>query len=139
LTDAKESSMNTRPADTRDHSRSRTLTRSAIATLFTLTLAATSVGSAQANPAGAQSQLTPIVGQGSGLVIVSPTSALTNAFDARVEVNLHNTTPDTTFTVTRAIDTTADGARRSSVANPSTPGMPRSELTIDGSIHDLWL
>jgi hypothetical protein len=57
--------MNTKPADTRDHARSRTLTRGGIATLFTLTLAATSVGSAQANPAGAK-PTRPIVGQGAG-------------------------------------------------------------------------
>src|SRR5262249_57341549 len=63
---------------------------------------------AQADPTGDMSALTAVTGQGTGLVIVSPTSAGQGDFDARVKVNIHDAAPDTTFTVTRAVDA-ADG------------------------------
>jgi hypothetical protein len=44
-----------------------------------------------------------------GRVIVSPTSAGRGIFVAQVKVNIHNAAPNTTFTVTRAIDLPADG------------------------------
>ena len=44
---------------------------------------------AQAEPTGAQSALTAVTGQGTGRVIVSPTSAGQGTFDAQVKVNLH--------------------------------------------------
>jgi hypothetical protein len=65
---------------------------------------------AVANPTGAMSELTAVSGQGTGLVIVSPTSAGQGSFDARVKVNIHDAAPDTTFTVTRAVDVPSDGA-----------------------------
>jgi hypothetical protein len=68
-------------------------------------MAATPV--AQADPTGAQSALTVVTGQGTGRVIVSPTSAGQGTFDAQVKVNIHNAAPNTTFTVTRAVDHTA--------------------------------
>jgi hypothetical protein len=49
-------------------------------------------------------------GQGTGRVIVSPTSAGQGTFDAQVKVNIHNAAPNTTFTVTRAVDSPADGS-----------------------------
>jgi hypothetical protein len=102
--------MNTNPGTiTRDRSRTGALVRGAATMLFALALVAVSAGSAQADEAGAQSQLTPIVGQGSGLVIVSPTSRVSGAFDARVTVNIQNAAPETTFAVTRAIDRSVDG------------------------------
>jgi hypothetical protein len=58
------------------------------------------VSTAQADPAGAQSQLTAVTGLGTGLVIISPTSANQGSFDARVKVNVHDAAPDTTFAVT---------------------------------------
>jgi hypothetical protein len=94
----------------RDHVGSRTLTRSAVTTLFTVALAATSLGRAQADPAGAQSELTAVSGQGAGLVTIAPTSAAQGTFDARVTVNVHNSAPNTTFAVTRGGgDGTIDG------------------------------
>jgi hypothetical protein len=69
-------------------------------------MAATSA--AYADPTGAQSTLTAVTGQGVGLVIVSPTSAGQGTFDARVKVTIHDAAPNTTFTVTRAVDP-ADG------------------------------
>jgi hypothetical protein len=64
----------------------------------------------QADPTGAQSALTAVTGQGTGRVIVSPTSAGQGTFDAQVKVNIHNAAPNTTFTVTRAVDEPADGS-----------------------------
>jgi hypothetical protein len=63
----------------------------------------------QADPTSAQSELTAVTGQGMGRVIVSPTSAGQGIFDAQVKVNIHNAAPNTTFTVTRAVDSPADG------------------------------
>ena len=98
------------PTAARDHVGSRTLTRSAVTTLFTVALAATSLGRAQADPAGAQSELTAVSGQGAGLVTIAPTSAAQGTFDARVTVNVHNSAPNTTFAVTRGGgDGTIDG------------------------------
>jgi hypothetical protein len=65
---------------------------------------------AVADRTGAMSELTAVSGQGTGLVIVSPTSAGQGSFDARVKVNIHDAAPDTTFTVTRAVDVPSDGA-----------------------------
>jgi hypothetical protein len=65
---------------------------------------------AQADPTAAQSELTAVTGQGLGRVIVSPDAALGKGnFEARVKVNVHGTTPNTDFAVTRSVDLTADG------------------------------
>jgi hypothetical protein len=58
------------------------------------------VSTAQADPAGAQSELTALSGAGAGMVIISPTSANQGSFDARVKVNIHDTAPNTHFIVT---------------------------------------
>ena len=71
---------------------------------------------AQADPTGDMSALTAVMGQGTGLVIVSPTSAGRPDFDARVKVNIHGAAPNTTFSVTRAI-----AAPHSGCANFLTP------------------
>jgi hypothetical protein len=63
----------------------------------------------QADPTGAESELTAVTGQGTGRVIVSPTSAGQGIFDAQVKVNIHNAAPNTTFAITRAVDSPADG------------------------------
>jgi hypothetical protein len=64
---------------------------------------------AVADPTGDMSELTAVSGQGTGLVVVSPTAAGQGNFDARVEVNIHDAAPNTTFTVTRAVDMPSDG------------------------------
>jgi hypothetical protein len=65
---------------------------------------------AHADPFGAQSDLIAVTGQGAGTIAVSPTAADGHgSFVARVTVNIHQTTPDTTFTVTRAADPVPDG------------------------------
>jgi hypothetical protein len=78
--------------------------------LFLACAAMAAVPAAQADPTGAQSQLTAVTGQGVGKVIVSPTSANVDTFVAQVKVNIHDAAPNTTFTVTRTIDAPpADG------------------------------
>jgi hypothetical protein len=77
---------------------------------------AVSTSAAHADPTGDKSDLTAVTGQGVGQIIVSPTAALGHGtFDARVTVEIHQTTPDTTFTVTRAADPTPDGVCTSTV------------------------
>jgi hypothetical protein len=64
---------------------------------------------AQADPTGAMSTLTAVSGQGTGLVILSPTSAGQGNFAAQFELNIHDAAPNTTFSFTRSIDRPADG------------------------------
>jgi hypothetical protein len=71
--------------------------------LFAACAALVAAPAAQAGPTGDMSALTAVMGQGTGLVIVSPTSAGKGDFDARVKVNIHDAAPNTTFSVTRAI------------------------------------
>jgi hypothetical protein len=83
-------------------------------TLVAATVAAVGVlggfTAADADAVGAQSILTPISGQGSGHVIVAPTAADgLGSFNARVTVNIHDTTPSTDFSVMRAVDPVPDG------------------------------
>jgi hypothetical protein len=72
--------------------------------LFAACAAMVAAPAAQADPTGDMSVLTAVMGQGTGLVIVSPTSAGKGSFVAQVKVNIRDTAPNTTFTVTRAID-----------------------------------
>jgi hypothetical protein len=68
------------------------------------------ISAAQADPTSAQSELTALIGQGEGKVIISPTSAGGGTFDAHVKVNVHNTMPNTHFIVTAGGgDATIDG------------------------------
>jgi hypothetical protein len=84
---------------------------SIVATIALLTImGAVGTPTAYADPAGAQSELTAVAGQGVGLVIISPTSAGQGTFDARVTVNIRDAAPNTTFAVTRGGgDATLDG------------------------------
>lgn len=88
--------------------RTRGLRRLVVA-LFATCAVMAAIPAAQADPTGAQSQLTAVTGQGTGKVVVSPTSAGQGIFEAQVKVNIHDAAPNTTFTVTRAVDLPADG------------------------------
>jgi hypothetical protein len=77
--------------------------------LFVACAAMAAIPAAQADPTGAQSELTAVTGQGVGKVIVSPTSADVDNFVAQVKVNIHKAVPNITFTITRAVDAPADG------------------------------
>jgi len=76
--------------------------------LFAACAAMIAAPAAQAGPTGAMSALTAVTGQGTGLVIVSPTSEGQGDFVAQVKVNIHDAAPNTAFTITRAVDA-ADG------------------------------
>jgi hypothetical protein len=90
--------------------RTGLLRRLTVALLLAAAGAVSGTSIAHADPTGDKSDLTAVTGQGVGQVIVSPTTALGHGtFEARVTVNIHETTPDTTFTVTRAADPTPDG------------------------------
>jgi hypothetical protein len=87
-----------------------------------LAVGATIVGisAAHADPNGAQSDLTAVTGQGAGKVIISPTHALQGAFDAHVKVEVHQTSPNTTFVITAGGgDAVIDGV---------CPGIPTSQV-----------
>ena len=61
---------------------------------------------------GTQSKLTAITGQGAGIVEVAPTAhdvAGADTFDVQGTVNVHDATPNTTFTVLRRVDRNPDG------------------------------
>ena len=76
------------------------------------------VPAAYADPTGAQSELSAVSGQGTGKVIVSPTSAPEANFVAQVKVIINNAAPHTTFTVTRAAEGPADGVCTSTAFAP---------------------
>jgi hypothetical protein len=67
------------------------------------------IPAAVAEPTGAMSELTAVSGQGTGLVIISPTSSPLDIFVAQVKVAIQDAAPNTTFTITRAVDVPADG------------------------------
>ena len=91
--------------------------------LFAACAAMVAAPAAQADPTGAMSPLTAVTGQGTGMVIVSPTSAGMGSFVAQVKVNIHDAAPNTTFAITRAV-----AAPDSGCANP-TPFIQVATLT----------
>ena len=75
-----------------------------------LALTLVQAGSVYADPYGAQSALVALSGQGAGEAIVAPTASLGHGvFDARVTINIHQTSPNTTFSIIRAADPVPDG------------------------------
>jgi hypothetical protein len=74
--------------------------RSFVVILFVAVAGMAATPAAQADPAGARSDLTAITGRGVGKVIVSPTSAGVATFVAQVKVNIHDAASNTTFVVT---------------------------------------
>jgi hypothetical protein len=92
--------------------------------LFAACAALVAAPAAQADPTGDMSALTAVTGQGTGLVIISPTSAGRPDFDARVKINIHDAAPNTTFSITRAIAPPHSGC-----ANFVTPFDPVATLT----------
>jgi hypothetical protein len=73
---------------------------------------------AVAERAGAQSSMSALSGQGVGVAVISPTSALQGTFDAHVAVAIHSAAPNTTFTISRAVDFVADGVCTGTVFVP---------------------
>jgi hypothetical protein len=64
---------------------------------------------AVAGPDGAQAALTAVSGSGAGIVLIAPTSEDQGTFAVEVTVNVHDASPGTTFTVSRAVDLNPDG------------------------------
>lgn len=64
---------------------------------------------AQADPTGAQGQITALSGSGAGLVTVAPTAKDHGTFDVQGTIAVQGTSPSTTFSITRAVDLNADG------------------------------
>ena len=80
-------------------------------------------GAAQAAP-GLHSTLTAVTGQGTGQVLVAPTSEDQGTFAVQITVNIHGATPNTTFTVARAVDLNPDG-----VCTMASGWLPLGDLT----------
>jgi hypothetical protein len=80
-------------------------------------------GAAQADP-GLHSTLTAVTGQGTGHVLVAPTSEDQGTFAVQITVNIHGATPNTTFTVARAVDLNPDG-----VCTMASGWLPLGDLT----------
>jgi hypothetical protein len=83
--------------------------RGLVVTVLAACAALAAAPAAQADPTGAMSALTAVTGQGTGLVIISPTSAGEGNFVAQLKINIHGATPNTTFSFTRSFDRPADG------------------------------
>jgi hypothetical protein len=81
------------------------------------------IGAAQAEP-GLHSTLTAVTGQGTGHVLVAPTSEDHGTFAVQVEVNIHDAAPGVTFAVARAVDLNPDG-----VCTMATGWLPLGDLT----------
>ena len=80
-------------------------------------------GAAQAET-GLHSTLTTITGQGTGHVLVAPTAEDQGTFAAQITVNIHGATPNTIFTVARAVDLNPDG-----VCTMASGWLPLGDLT----------
>jgi hypothetical protein len=98
----------------------RRLALIAVATAFAAVVA---IGAAQAEP-GLHSTLTAVTGQGTGYVLVAPTSEDQGTFAVQIEVNIHDAAPNVTFAVARAVDLNPDG-----VCTMATGWLPLGDLT----------
>jgi hypothetical protein len=85
--------------------------------------AVVTTGATQAAP-GLHSPLTAVTGQGTGHVLVAPTSEDQGTFAVQITVNIHGTTPNTTFAVARAVDLNPDG-----VCTMASGWLPLGDLT----------
>jgi hypothetical protein len=93
--------------------------RSLAVAVFAMSAVTVGVSTAHAGPTGAQSELAAITGQGTGKVIISPTHSLQGAFDARVKVEVQQTSPNAAFVVTAGGgDAVIDGVCPGIPANP---------------------
>ena len=97
--------------------------RIVLLTTLTAFAAVVATGAAQAQP-GLHSTLTAVTGQGTGHVLVAPTSEDQGTFAVQVEVNIHGATPNTTFAVARAVDLNPDG-----VCTEASGWLPLGDLT----------
>jgi hypothetical protein len=97
--------------------------RLALLTVAAAFASVVAIGAAQAQP-GLHSTLTAVTGQGTGHVLVAPTSQDHGTFAVQVEVNIHNAAPGVTFAVARAVDLIPDG-----VCTMASGWLPLGDLT----------
>jgi hypothetical protein len=97
--------------------------RLALLTVAAAFASVVAIGAAQAQP-GLHSTLIAVTGQGTGHVLVAPTSQDHGTFAVQVEVNIHNAAPGVTFAVARAVDLNPDG-----VCTMASGWLPLGDLT----------
>jgi hypothetical protein len=97
--------------------------RTALIGLATAIAALVVTGVAQADP-GLQSTLTAVTGQGTGHVLVAPTSEDQGTFAVQVEANIHGAAPNVTFALARAVDLNPDG-----ICTMASGWLPLGDLT----------
>jgi hypothetical protein len=79
-----------------------------LALFAAVTLVASAPGAAHAQP-GSQGDLVAVAGHGAGRVLVAPTGEDQGTFAVQITVNVHGASPQTSFTVSRAVDLQPDG------------------------------
>jgi hypothetical protein len=97
--------------------------RTALIGVATAIAALVVTGVAQADP-GLQSTLTAVTGQGTGHVLVAPTSEDQGTFAVQVEANIHGAAPNVTFALARAVDLNPDG-----ICTMASGWLPLGDLT----------
>ena len=97
--------------------------RLALLAVIAALAAVVTTAAAQADP-GLHSTLTAVTGQGTGHVLVAPTSEDQGTFAVQVTVNIQGATPNTTFAVARAVDLNPDG-----VCTEASGWLPLGDLT----------
>jgi hypothetical protein len=97
--------------------------RTALIGVATAIAALVVTGVAQADP-GLQSTLTAVTRQGTGHVLVAPTSEDQGTFAVQVEANIHGAAPNVTFALARAVDLNPDG-----ICTMASGWLPLGDLT----------
>jgi len=81
----------------------------AMGTLVLLVVFTVTASAAQADPTGAHGQITALSGSGIGLVTVAPTAQDHGTFHVQGTIDVRDTSPSMTFTITRSVDLNPDG------------------------------
>ncbi len=105
-----------------------------IVVLIVLATSVMRIGSVQAAE-GTQSELTPIAGQGTGMVIVSSTAEDQGTFAAQITLNIHDAQPNTTFLIQRSPDLVPDGICTDKYIPFSDASLTTSEGGAGGATH----
>jgi hypothetical protein len=107
--------------------------RKHVSFVLPLLAAAAFTASASADP-GTRSRLTPVAGQGSGLVTVAPTARNdgSNTFDLQGTVNVRHLAPNADYKVLRWVDFIPDG-NCTGMTPLSLPGDPTLTTSAGGA------
>jgi len=112
--------------------RRQTMVNRKLASAFTRSMAGVAMllalvamaSAASADPTAARGDITALSGSGTGLVTVSPTAQDHGTFHVQGTIDVHDTTPSTTFTVTRAVDLAPNG-----ICTRNSGPLPTGSLT----------